>query len=65
MLHAHQAKRRPNPWGVSLGKVTRDSDKLVDVAVCMVGARMGRRIILNSGKVRVRKTSGSGGRAVF
>lgn len=63
-LHTHQAKRRPNPWGVSLGKVTRDSAKHVDLAVCMVGARMGRRIVLNSGKVRQRSRSGSG-RAVF
>lgn len=61
--HVHQAKRRTNPWGVSLGKVTRDSDKHVDLAVCMVGARMGRRISLNSGKVRRR--SGGSGRAVF
>lgn len=64
MLHAHNAKRRPNPWGVSLGKVTRDSDKHVDLAVCMVGARMGRRIVLNSGKVRVRR-AGTSGKAVF
>ncbi len=58
-LHAHNARRRPNRWGVSLGKVTRDSGKLVDLAVCMVGARMGRRIALNSGKVR-KRGSGSG-----
>lgn len=63
-IHTHQAKRRPNPWGVSLGKVTRDSDKHVDLAVCMVGARMGRRIVLNSGKVRARERVGSG-KAVF
>lgn len=62
-LHAIQAKRRPNPWGVSLGKVTRDSDKRVDLAVCMVGARMGRRIVLNSGKVRTRNRGT--GKAVF
>lgn len=62
--HVHQAKRRTNPWGVSLGKVTRNSDKHVDLAVCMVGARMGRRIVLNSGKVR-RRTGASSGRAVF
>jgi hypothetical protein len=62
--HTHQAKRRTNPWGVSLGKVTRDSDKHIDLAVCMVGARMGRRIVLNSGKVR-RRTGASTGRAVF
>lgn len=63
-VHALNAKRRPNPWGVSLGKVTRDSDKHVDLAVCMVGARMGRRIVLNSGKVRTRNRATSG-RAVF
>jgi hypothetical protein len=63
-LHARQAKARPNPWGISLGKITRDSDKHVDLAVCMVGARMGRRIVLNSGKVRQRARSGTG-RAVF
>lgn len=50
--HVHNARRRPNAWGVSLGKVTRDSNKLVDLAVCMVGAVMGARIALNSGKVR-------------
>lgn len=64
-LHVHQAKRRTNPWGVSLGKVTRDSNKHVDLAVCMVGGRMGRRIVLNSGKVRVRTAGKSAGRAVF
>jgi len=50
--HVHNARRRPNPWGVSLGKVTRDSGKLVDLAVCMVGSVMGARLALNSGKVR-------------
>lgn len=49
--HVHNARMRPNPWGVSLGKVTRDSNKLVDLAVCMVGAVMGARIVLNSGKL--------------
>ena len=50
-MHTHNARRRTNQWGVSLGKVTRDSGKLVDLAVCMVGARMGRRLVLNSGKL--------------
>ncbi|MDG4768937.1 hypothetical protein [Solwaraspora sp. WMMD792] len=62
-MHVHAARRRPNPWGVSLGKITRDSTKLVDLAVCMVGARMGRRLALNSGKVRVRRAGA--GKAVF
>lgn len=64
-LHTHNAKRRTNPWGVSLGKVTRDSENHVDLAVCMVGARMGRRIVLNSGKVRTRREGARSGRAVF
>lgn len=64
MDHFHNAKRRPNPWGVSLGKVTRDSKKRVDCAVSAVGARMGRRIVLNSGKVRTRR-AGTSGKAVF
>ena len=50
--HVHQAKQRPNQWGYTLGKVSRDSTKLVDLAVCMVGARLGRRRVLNSSKHR-------------
>jgi hypothetical protein len=50
--HTHNAKRRPNQWGYTLGKASRDSHQLVDLAVCMVGARMGRGLVLNSGKVR-------------
>lgn len=52
--HAHNAKRRPNKWGVSLSKETRESQNKIDAAVCMVGARMGRRIALNSGKLKKR-----------
>lgn len=54
VMHVHNARKRVNPWGTSLGKVTRGSSKHVDLAVCMVGARMGRRLALNSGKVRER-----------
>lgn len=49
--HVHNARRRPNQWGVSLGKINRSSNKLVDYAVTMVGARMGRQIALRSPKV--------------
>ena len=54
-VHVHNAKRRPNQWGHSLGKVNRDSDKLVDLAVCMVGARLGAKLALDSGKVSAGK----------
>lgn len=50
--HVHNSKRRPNQWGYSIGKASRDSSQLVDLAVCMIGARLGRGIVLNSGKVR-------------
>lgn len=49
--HVNNARRRPNQWGVSLGKINRSSDKLVDYAVSMVGARLGRRLALKSPKV--------------
>lgn len=55
--HTHNAKRRPNQWGYSMGKASRDSHQLVDLAVCMVGARMGRGVVLNSGKVRTGERS--------
>ena len=60
-MHAHNARRRPNQWGISLSKESRDSSKLVDMAVAMVGARLGRRLVLNSGKTRKVRT----GRASF
>lgn len=61
--HVHAARRRPTGWGTTLGKRTRDSKQLVDAAVTMVGARMGRRLVLLSGKVRDKKPRT--GRAVF
>jgi hypothetical protein len=60
-LHVHNARRRPNQWGVTLGKINRDSSGLVDLAVCMVGARLGRRLALNSSKLKRQKS----GRAAF
>lgn len=38
--HVKNARRRPNKWGVSLGKEGRESARKVDAAVCAVGARM-------------------------
>lgn len=59
--HVHNARMRTNPWGVSLSKVTRDSKRHVDLAVCMVGAVMGARTALNSGKLPKKRS----GRASF
>ena len=57
--HVHNARRRPNQWGVSLGKINRSSNKLVDYAVTMIGARMGRTTVLNSGKTTAGKRRGA------
>lgn len=57
--HVHNARRRPNKWGISLGKVNRSSQNLVDYAVTMVGARMGRQLAMRSPKVTTTKTRGS------
>lgn len=46
--HMKNARRRPNKWGVGLGKEHRDSSHKIDLAVCAVGARMLRRVVLNS-----------------
>jgi hypothetical protein len=49
--HVHNAKGRPNVWGVSLGKVSRDSLQVVDAATAMVGAVLGARLAATSGKI--------------
>lgn len=38
----------PRGWGVSLSKEQKDSPRKVDGAVCLVGARMLRRVVLNA-----------------
>jgi hypothetical protein len=46
-IHVLNARRYPNRWGVSLWKGARESRRKIDLAVCMVGARMMRRAALN------------------
>jgi hypothetical protein len=45
--HVLNARRRPNKYGISLGKEHRESRRKVDLAVAAVGARMLRRLVLN------------------
>lgn len=59
VTHVFNARQRPNDWGTSLSKVTRDSSNHVDLAVCMVGAVMGARLVLNSGKRSRKRRSNS------
>lgn len=47
--HVANARRRPNRWGaVSIGKESANSPRKIDLAVCMIGARMVRRQVLAS-----------------
>lgn len=45
-MHVANARRRPNNYGVSIGKESRMSAKKIDAAVTMIGAQMLRRMYL-------------------
>ena len=62
-VHATNARRRPNQYGISIGKESRESKRKIDLAVCAIGARMLRRMweALPDDKKRRRRT----GRAMF
>lgn len=48
--HLKNARRNPsNRYGVTLMKENRESPNKIDLAVCAVGARLMRRLILNKG----------------
>jgi hypothetical protein len=55
--HVGNARRRPNRWGVSIGKESPDSRRKVDLAVCAVGARMVRRLYMGS-QAKTKQRSG-------
>jgi len=55
--HMGNARRRPNRYGVSIGKETPDSPDKIDLAVCLVGARMVRRLVISNPN-RKKKRSG-------
>jgi len=54
--HVHNARRRPNSFGIGIGKESRSSSKKIDLAFCMVGSNLGARIASNSGKTEKRKS---------
>jgi hypothetical protein len=56
--HVQNSRRRPNRWGVSIGKESPDSPRKVDLAVAMVGARMVRRLLLSSDGRKKKRSGG-------
>lgn len=61
--HAHNARRRPNPWGVSFSKEHRESARKIDAMAAGTLARMARRAYLALPKSRRRR--GANARANF
>lgn len=60
MRHLKNARRNPSTrWGVSLMKDGRESSRKIDLAVCAVGARMLRRVVLNRGLEEEKVTTGA------
>jgi len=48
--HVGNCRRRPYRDAVAVGKESPDSPRKIDAAVCVIGARMARRMVLGSGK---------------
>lgn len=44
--HVGNMRRRPNRYGVSVGKESPSSPRKIDAGVCVIGARMVRRLVL-------------------
>lgn len=63
--HVANARRWPNRAGISIGKESPKSSKKVDLAVCMIGARMARRRVLESTEWKKRKKGRGNRRIIF
>lgn len=57
--HVGNARRRPNRWGMSIGKDSRGSAAKIDAAVCVVGARMVRQRLRATVKPEPKKRTGA------
>lgn len=57
--HVINARRRPNRWGISIGKESPKSPNKIDACVCMIGARHARRLVLANKKYKERKEAGT------
>jgi hypothetical protein len=60
VTHSLNARRAPNKYGVSITKEGRESPRKIDLAVCWVGARMVRRLVMASPAWEKRKRRRTG-----
>ncbi len=58
--HVGNARRRPYQAWVSVGKESRDSPRKIDAAVCVIGARMVRQLVIAGGGARRKKLRRTG-----
>lgn len=56
--HMLNARNRPNKYGTSIGKESKDSRNKIDLAVCLVGARMVRRLWMTNPKRKKKQRTG-------
>lgn len=54
--HVGNMRRRPNRWGTSVAKESPDSPNKIDSGVCVIGARMVRRLLITSDAYKKRTT---------
>lgn len=54
--HMTNCRRRPYQDAISIGKESPDSPNKIDAAVCVVGARMLRRMVMASPKAKKKRT---------
>jgi len=54
--HFHNARRRPNAWGVSVGKEHRESARKIDAVPATTLARMARRLYMATGKKKKKRS---------
>jgi hypothetical protein len=59
-MHMKNARRREGRYGMSMGKEHRSSKRKIDLAVCVVGARMLRRFVLIKRPLRPQQPRGIG-----
>ena len=63
--HVLNARRRPNRWGLSIGKESPKSDNKIDACVAMIIARHVRRLVLASKEYKERQASPARGRGAI
>lgn len=65
--HVINARRRPNRWGISIGKESPKSSRKIDAAVAMIMARHARRLVLSNKnyKEQQAKAERAGKRAIW